>query len=162
MRDRFQQRFPRIAPLRSQLDRAGLIQGVLSGTIQAICSDHQPHERAAKEAPFADTEPGMIGLETLLPLSLLLVEQNILELPQLVEKLTSAPAEIMRLEGGKLSPGSAADITIFDPAMAWELTPESCHSRGKNTPFMNYPLKGRVTHTLFNGELVYQLEGGNA
>ncbi|MCP4597766.1 dihydroorotase, partial [Neptuniibacter sp.] len=151
----FHNEFHLIPPLRSQLDRAGLIQGLLGGSIQAICSDHQPHERAAKEAPFADTEPGMIGLETLLPLSLLLVEQNMLELPQLIEKLTSAPAKILGLESGTLEVGKDADICIFDPEAEWQLTPESCHSRGKNTPFMGYPLKGKVTTTLFQGEVVY-------
>ncbi len=153
----FNNDFHLIPPLRSQLDRAGLIQGLLSGAIQAICSDHQPHERAAKEAPFADTEPGMIGLETLLSLSLILVKQNMLELSQLIEKLTSAPAKILGLDIGTLSTGSQADICIFDPEMDWKLTEERCHSRGKNTPFMDYPLTGRVTHTLFKGELVYQL-----
>ncbi|WP_415902623.1 dihydroorotase [Neptuniibacter sp. QD29_5] len=151
----FNNDFHLIPPLRSQLDRAGLIQGLLGGSIQAICSDHQPHERAAKEAPFADTEPGMIGLETLLPLGLLLVEQNMLDLPQLIEKLTSAPAEILGLPTGNLSIGSSANICIFNPEMEWQLTPKTCHSRGKNTPFMNYPLKGKVSQTLFQGEVVY-------
>ncbi|WP_299181195.1 dihydroorotase [uncultured Neptuniibacter sp.] len=153
----FSNDFHLIPPLRSQLDRAGLIQGLLGGSIQAICSDHQPHERAAKEAPFADTEPGMIGLETLLPLSLLLVEQKMLDLPQLIEKLTTAPASILGLESGSLAVGSPANICIFDPNIEWQLTPENCHSRGKNTPFMNYPLKGRVTCTLFEGKAVFQL-----
>lgn len=152
----FNNDFHLIPPLRSQLDRAGLIQGLLSDSIQAICSDHQPHERAAKEAPFADTEPGMIGLETLLPLGLLLVEQNMLDLPQLIAKLTSAPADILGLDSGNLSIGAQADICIFNTEAEWQLTPESCHSRGKNTPFMNYPLKGKVTHTLFQGQPVYQ------
>ena len=154
----FNNDFHLIPPLRSQLDRAGLIQGLLSGTIQAICSDHQPHERAAKEAPFADTEPGMIGLETLLSLALILVEQNMLELPQLIEKLTSAPADILGLDTGTLTVGKPANIAIFDQEMEWALNAETCHSRGKNTPFMDYPLKGRVCTTLFNGKVVYQLE----
>lgn len=151
----FNNDFHMIPPLRSQLDRAGLIQGLLGGSIQAICSDHQPHERAAKEAPFADTEPGMIGLETLLPLGLLLVEQNMLDLPQLIEKLTSAPADILGLPTGNLNVGSVANICIFNPETEWQLTPETCHSRGKNTPFMNYPLKGKVSHTLYQGQVVY-------
>ena len=141
--------------MRSQLDRAGLIQGVISGAIQAICSDHQPHERAAKEAPFADTEAGMIGLETLLPLALIMFEQKMLELPQLIDKLTSAPADILGIEAGRLTPGYNADVCIFDPEHEWMLTPETSHSRGKNTPFMHYPLKGKVTTTLFRGEVVY-------
>ncbi|MEM5536927.1 dihydroorotase [Neptuniibacter pectenicola] len=151
----FNNNFHLIPPLRSQLDRAGLIQGLLGGTIQAICSDHQPHESAAKEAPFADTEPGMIGLETLLSLSLWLVDQEMLDLPQLIEKLTLAPATILGLDEGNLAVGRTADICIFDPEEEWTLTPESSHSRGKNTPFMEHPLKGRVTNTLHQGHIVY-------
>ncbi|WP_420554823.1 dihydroorotase [Neptuniibacter marinus] len=151
----FNNNFHLIPPLRSQLDRAGLIQGLISGTIQAICSDHQPHERAAKEAPFADTEPGMIGLETLLSLSLWLVEQEMLDLPQLIEKLTLAPAAILGLDAGNLAIGRKADICIFDPKAEWMLTPETSYSRGKNTPFMDHPLKGKVTNTLHNGQVVY-------
>ena len=152
----FNSDFHLIPPLRSQLDRAGLIQGLLSGSIQAICSDHQPHERAAKEAPFANTEPGMIGLETLLPLSLMLVEQEILDLPQLIDKLTASPAQALGLDSGTLSVGASADVCIFNPELEWQLTPENCCSRSKNTPFMNYPLKGKVTNTLYNGNVVYQ------
>lgn len=151
----FNNNFHLIPPLRSQLDRAGLIQGLLGGTIQAICSDHQPHESAAKEAPFADTEPGMIGLETLLSLSLWLVDQEMLDLPQLIEKLTLAPATILGLDEGNLAVGRTADICIFDLEEEWTLTPESSHSRGKNTPFMGHPLKGRVTNTLHQGHIVY-------
>jgi len=151
----FNNNFHLIPPLRSQLDRAGLIQGLISGTIQAICSDHQPHERAAKEAPFADTEPGMIGLETLLSLSLWLVEQEMLDLPQLIEKLTLAPAAILGLDAGNLAIGRKADICIFDPKAEWRLTPETSYSRGKNTPFMGHQLKGKVTNTLHNGQVVY-------
>lgn len=151
----FHSEFHLIPPLRSQLDRAGLIQGLISGTIQAICSDHQPHERAAKEAPFADTEPGMIGLQTLLPLSMLLVKQNMLELPQLIEKLTYSPAQILGLEKGTLQVGADADICIFDPEAEWQLTPENNPSRGQNTPFMDHPLQGRATYTLHQGQVVY-------
>lgn len=153
----FHSEFHLIPPLRSQLDRAGLIQGLISGTIQAICSDHQPHERAAKEAPFADTEPGMIGLQTLLPLSMLLVKQNMLELPQLIEKLTYSPAQILGLEKGTLQVGADADICIFDPEAEWQLTPENNPSRGQNTPFMDHPLQGRATYTLHQGQVVYSV-----
>lgn len=151
----FHSEFHLIPPLRSQLDRAGLIQGLISGAIQAICSDHQPHERAAKEAPFSDTEPGMIGLQTLLPLSMLLVKQKMLELPQLIEKLTYSPAQILGLEKGTLQVGADADICIFDPEAEWQLTSENNPSRGQNTPFMDYPLQGQTTYTLHQGQVVY-------
>ena len=154
----FDSNFHLMPPLRSQLDRAGLRQAMLAGGIQAICSDHQPHEAAAKQAPFAATEPGMIGLQTLLPLSLLLVEQGLLDLSQVLEKLTSAPAKILgRDDIGNLSVGSAADICIFNPEATWALNDDNCYSEGRNTPFMGYELKGLVTTTLYGGEVVHQL-----
>lgn len=102
-------------PLRSALDRAGLLQGLLSQTISAICSDHQPQDLISKQAPFAETAPGLSGLETLLPLCLTLVERKLIELPQLIEKLTLAPARILGLDSGSLMPGQQADICIFNP-----------------------------------------------
>lgn len=152
----FNSAFHLIPPLRSQLDRAGLRQALIAGGIQALCSDHQPHEAAAKDAPFAATEPGMTGLETLLPLSLMLVDQGLMELPQLLEKLTSQPAQILGLESGTLQTGAAADVCLFNPDASWTLTEEDSFSKGKNTPFMGFTLKGQVTHTLVDGKLVYQ------
>ncbi len=143
-------------PLRSQLDRAGLRQGLVTGTIAAICSDHQPHDPIAKQAPFAATEPGMSGLETLLPLSLSLVEQQLLELPQLIETLTAAPARILGIDAGTLEIGSQADICVFDPDLEWELTADSLRSAGKNTPFLGQTLKGRVNATVMDGSVVFR------
>lgn len=143
-------------PLRSQLDRAGLRQGLVTGTIAAICSDHQPHDPIAKQAPFAATEPGMSGLETLLPLSLSLVEQQLLELPQLIEALTAAPARILDIDAGTLEVGSQADICIFDPDAEWTVTADSLRSAGKNTPFLGQSLKGRVNTTLMDGRIVFR------
>lgn len=143
-------------PLRSQLDRAGLRQGLVTGTIAAICSDHQPHDPIAKQAPFAATEPGMSGLETLLPLSLSLVEQQLMELPQLIEALTAAPARILGIDAGTLELGSQADICIFDPQAEWTLTEDSLRSAGKNTPFLGQTMKGRVSATLMDGRIVFR------
>ncbi|MBV0933297.1 dihydroorotase [Marinobacterium weihaiense] len=143
-------------PLRSQLDRAGLRQGLVTGTIAAICSDHQPHDPIAKQAPFAATEPGMSGLETLLPLSLSLVEQQLLELPQLIEALTAAPARILGIDAGTLAIGSQADICIFDPNAEWVVSADSLRSAGKNTPFLGQTLKGRVSATLMDGRIVFR------
>ncbi|BBB28240.1 dihydroorotase [Neptunomonas japonica] len=152
----FNSMFHVIPPLRSQLDRAGLRHGLVTDGIQAICSDHQPHDPAAKQAPFAATEPGISGLETLLPLGLMLVEQELLSLPQLIEKLTAAPAAILELNKGSLGIGCDADICIFNPETQWQLNSDNCVSAGHNSPFMNTPLKGKVTHTLIKGEMVYQ------
>lgn len=143
-------------PLRSTLDRAGLIQGLLNGSITAICSDHQPQDLISKQAPFAETAPGLSGLETLLSLSLSLVERQLIELPQLIEKLTLAPANVLGLDTGSLLPGKPADICIFDPEEHWTVTPNSLRSSGKNTPFNGQTLKGRVTMTLLGGRVVYK------
>lgn len=143
-------------PLRSTLDRAGLIQGLLSGTITAICSDHQPQDLISKQAPFAETAPGLSGLETLLPLSLSLVERKLIELPQLIEKLTHAPAKVLGLDTGNLLPGTPADICIFDPTEKWTVNADTLRSAGKNTPFYGKTLTGRVVMTLLGGRVVFQ------
>jgi len=142
-------------PLRSQLDRAGLLNALVTNGIQAICSDHQPHEAAAKHAPFAATEAGMSTLETLLPLGLQLVEQGLIDLSQLIEKLTCAPAKILGIKAGSLAVGATADITIFDPHAQWLVDESSLVSAGKNSVFIGSELKGKVMHTLLAGKRVY-------
>lgn len=154
--DGFNAAFHLQPPLRSPLDRAGLRQGLVTGTIAAICSDHQPHDPIAKQAPFAATEPGMSGLETLLPLSLSLVEQQLLALPQLIEALTAAPARILGIDGGTLALGAPADVCVFDPQAEWVLTEAELRSAGKNTPFLGQRLKGRVNATLMDGRIVFR------
>ncbi len=145
-------------PLRSQLDRAGLLNALVTDGIQAICSDHQPHEAAAKQAPFAATQAGISGLETLLPLGLQLVSRGLISLSQLIEKLSSAPADILGIDAGTLSPGSRADITVFDSEKSWLVDENSLVSAGKNSIFIGSELKGKVTHTWLAGTLVYQLD----
>ncbi|WP_027853567.1 dihydroorotase [Marinobacterium litorale] len=154
--DGFNADFHLMPPLRGQLDRAGLRQGLVTDTLSAICSDHQPHEAIAKQAPFAATEPGMSNLETFLPLCLQLVEEQLLELPQLIEKLTWGPAKILGLDDGTLEPGSQADICVFDPEETWILEAEQMRSGGQNTPFLGASLKGRVHATLLGGQLVFK------
>lgn len=144
-------------PLRTQRDRDGLRAGLARGALAAICSDHQPHEPDAKQAPFSATEPGISSLETLLPLSLRLVDEDVLTLSEVLACLTYKPAEILGIEAGKLSAGAPADICIFDPQRYWELTDSTLQSRGLNTPFMGWEFKGRVTHTLLAGKVVYEL-----
>ncbi len=142
-------------PLRSQRHREALRAALSIGTIQAICSDHQPHDRDAKLAPFAATEPGLSGLETLLPLTLKLVDEGVLSPMQAVATLTSGPAGVLALESGRLSPGAPADVAVVDPEADWILEAASMHSRGKNSPFLDWSLKGRVMHTLHAGRPVY-------
>lgn len=143
-------------PLRSQRDRDGLRQAVASGAISAICSDHQPHDRDAKLAPFAATEPGISALETLLPLTLRLVDEGIIELRQAIARLTSGPARILGIDAGHLGIGATADLCIVDPELHWDVTEEALNSAGKNTPFLGWEMKGRVTHTLLGGRQIHQ------
>jgi len=145
-----------IPPLRTNKDMQTLRQGLASGVIGAICSDHQPHEPDAKEAPFPSTMSGISSLETLLPLALKLVQDGILDLPTAITRLTSGPAAILGLPLGQLSAGADADICIFDPEKSWEFLTDNMLSAGKNTPFQNQTFTGQVTHTLFQGRVVYQ------
>ncbi len=143
-------------PLRSQRDKTGLREGLSSGTIGAICSDHQPHELDAKLAPFCESEPGMSTIDTLLPLALRLVDETHLGLPDIIARLTSHPAQILGLKTGQLGLGSRADICIFDPQQSWMVSHETLNSRGKNSPFIDWEMKGRVSHTLLAGRVVFQ------
>jgi dihydroorotase len=144
-------------PLRSLNDRKGLRKALKSGVISAICSDHQPHEPDAKLAPFAQSEPGISALETLLPLTLKLVDDKLLTLPEAIALLTHKPAEIIGVETGQLNVGATADICIFDPEAIWVLTEDKLVSRGHNTPFLGWEFHGRVTHTLIGGKLVFEI-----
>ena len=143
-------------PLRSKRDREALRRALKNGVLGAICSDHQPHEPDAKLAPFAQSEPGISALETLLPLTLKLVDENVLELPEAIALLTNKPAQILGIEAGQLSVGATADVCIFDLKAAWTLTEDQIRSRGHNTPFLGWEFRGRVTHTLVGGKLVFE------
>ena len=144
-----------LPPLRDQRDRDALIQGVAYGIIDCICSDHQPHERDAKQQPFPATEPGISALETLLPLTLKLVENKQLSLERAIQALTCNPAQITGIHAGHLSIGTPADICIIDPDCDWMLTTEHMESEGKNSPFLGWSFQNQVTHTLVDGELIF-------
>jgi dihydroorotase len=118
-------------PLRTDSDRDGLRKAVAEDVIQAICSDHQPHEADAKSSPFPDTEPGISGLDTLLPLTIKLVEQGVMEMSSAIARLTCGPADILGLPLGRLTPGLSADICIFNPGRPWHLSKEQLHSQGR-------------------------------
>lgn len=145
-----------IPPLRTKEDREQLRQGVASGVVKAICSDHQPHEPDAKELPFPSTTPGISSIETLLGLTLKLVDEGAIKMADAIARITSGPADILGLPLGQLGVGADADVCIFDPNRSWTLQAETMLSAGKNTPFLGQEFKGEVTHTLFQGNLVYQ------
>ncbi len=146
-----------IPPLRSERDRDALRQAVSEGMIDAICSDHQPHEIDAKLAPFEETDPGISAFETLLPLVMRLVEEKVLTLSQAVSYLTKSPAEIAGIKAGTLEVGQSADLSLFDPEHFWQLDPIELISEGKNSPFTGWGFNGKTTHTIVKGKTVYSL-----
>lgn len=146
-------------PLRTLRDRDGLRDWLGRGVIQAICSDHQPHEPDAKLRPYGETAPGISGLETLLPLALRLVDDGVLDLATVIDRLSRQPAQILGIDGGDLGAGRRADVCIFDPERSWVLDRQALASRGHNTPFLDWEMKGRVTATVVAGRPVYQLDG---
>ncbi|MCC8998736.1 MAG: dihydroorotase [Candidatus Contendobacter sp.] len=145
-------------PLRGVRDKDALRAGVASGVLGAICSDHQPHEPDAKQAPFGDTEPGISGLDTLLALSLRLARDGVLPLSAALERLTWGPARILRLDSGHLGMGATADVCVFDPDADWRVATDTLRSRGQNSPFTGWELQGRVMHALLEGRVVYERE----
>lgn len=145
-----------IPPLRTPRDRDALRTGLAHGTLSALCSDHQPHELDAKLGPFMGTEPGISALETLLPLALRLVDDDILTLSETLARLTCLPAQILGSDAGTLGIGQPADICIFDPHQYWTLSNDRLRSRGHNSPFNGWEFTGRVTHTLLGGKVVYE------
>lgn len=145
-------------PLRCKTNRDGLRAGIQSGIITGICSDHQPHELAAKMAPFAATEPGISSLETLLPLTLQLVDEGCLTLNQAIACLTQGPASVLQNDEGNLQPGKKANLCLFDPEAKYQLNEKDLKSTGKNSPFLGRTLKGQVRYTLLEGKISYQAE----
>ena len=147
-----------LPPFRTETDKQYLRQGLASGSINSICSDHQPHDLDAKLAAFPETEPGIAALETLLPLMLKLVEEGIITMQQGIASLSENPARVLGIKSGALTKGFAADVCVFDPQMTWQVNSDNWKSQGVNTPFWGQTFKGRVTHTLQAGKIIYCLE----
>jgi dihydroorotase len=149
-----------IPPLRTLADRDALRAAVAEGSVQALCSDHQPHDADAKEAPFPETAPGISALETLLPLTLCLVADGILDLPTAIGRLTTGPAEILGHPPGRdlgcIRPGRPADVCVFDPRESWVPSPDDLLSHGDNSPFLGVTLHGRVRWTVLGGRTVFE------
>src|SRR5690554_3224724 len=142
-------------PIRSLADREGLREAVKNGVISAIASHHQPHETDAKLDPFAATEPGISSIELLLPLAMSLVEEGVFDLPTALERLTTGPADALKLKAGRLAVGAAADIVLFDPK-GQTVVGENWYSQGQNCPFIGHHLPGAVRYTLLNGRITHK------
>lgn len=138
-------------PLRGHEDRDAIREGLRDGTIDVIATDHAPHARTDKEVEFDYAASGITGLETSLALSLGLVGEGLLTLPELIEKMTINAARVLRIPKGTLADGADADITIIDPGREWSVDRALFRSRGKNTPFQNRPLKGKAVMTIAAG-----------
>jgi dihydroorotase len=145
-----------VPPLRSEKDREAIVEGLKSGVIDAIVSDHRPQDQDSKRVPFAQAAPGGIGLETLLPVSLELVHNKHLTLPRLFQRLSSAPASLFNLPGGKLAKGAPADLVLFDADYAWKIDRVDFWSKTKNSPFDERPVQGRVMATIVGGRTIYR------
>jgi len=146
-------------PLRSEWDRRAVIEGLRDGTIDAIASDHAPWDQDSKRLPFSSAAYGIVGLETLLPLSLELYHNGHLSLLDLVRLMTFNPAQILRLPVGRLAAGAPADIVLFDPDQPWQICPDAFLSKSKNAPFDDRQVKGRVQLTIVDGRTIFRHPG---
>ncbi|HYM04799.1 MAG TPA: dihydroorotase, partial [Stellaceae bacterium] len=145
-------------PLRSEWDRRAVIAGLKDGTIDAIASDHAPHDQESKRLPFASAASGIIGLETLLPLTLELYHNGHLSLLQALHTVTQRPAEVLRLPAGRLAVGEAADLVVFDLDRPWRIDVDGFRSKSKNAPYDGRPVQGRVLRTVVAGRSVFASE----
>ena len=154
----FDSRFHVRPPLRGEADRQALVAGVRDGVIDAIVSQHQPHDSAAKQAPLPATEPGLSSIESVLSLGLELVQRNELELPDLLRALTAGPAAVLGREVA-LTAGAAADLCLFDPDGHWQPSAATLLSAGRHAPVLDRALRGDVKLTLVAGRTAWQAPG---
>lgn len=147
-------------PLRSEEDRAACIAAIVDGTVDCFATDHAPHTADEKARPFTDAPFGIVGLETALALTIThLVEPGHLSLARAIELWTDAPRRIFGLPEVSLEPGSQADLVLFDPTAEWVVDPARFHTKGRNTPFAGWTLRGRVLATLLEGRFTHVAEG---
>jgi len=144
-------------PIRSEIDRRAIIEGLRDGTIDCISTDHAPHTQAEKELEFISAPFGMIGLETALSLVIMqLINVEKFTWLEVIDKLTYKPAQVLKEKLGVLKEGAIADITIINPNIKWQYKPENIKSKSKNSPFLNKELIGRAEYVIVNGEIKYQ------
>ncbi len=146
-------------PLRSEEDVAAIRKGIKEGVIDCIATDHAPHASTEKQCEFDEAAFGIVGLETMFPLTYShLVEPGVITLSRAIEMLTVAPSKIVGIDKGTLSEGAVADVSIFDITYEQKVDVSKFKSRGKNTPFNGWSLKGWAQTTIVAGEIKYQAE----
>ena len=144
-------------PLRTRNDVAGIIAGLRDGTIDVIATDHAPHSAEEKARSLTRAPSGMIGLETSLAIALTqLYHTRRMDLPAIIKRMSTTPADILRLPRGRMSLGAQADLVLFDPDEEWTVDPEQFASKARNTPFAGWKVKGKVKYTIVKGEVIYQ------
>jgi dihydroorotase len=144
-------------PLRSAIDRQALIAGLQSGLIDAIATDHAPHDILSKEKTIEEASFGIVGVETMLPLALNIYHQKILKLPELLAKMTCNPAQIINYDGGVIKKNARADLVLIDLDDEWVIDSNKFLSKSKNSPFDGFKVKGRAVCTIVAGKVVYNL-----
>jgi dihydroorotase len=155
----FDSNFKMNPPLRSERDRSALCEGLADGTLDAIATDHAPHAELEKLVEFDRAPFGIIGLETALALALTtLVHGGVMDLPTVIERMSTQPARILGIEGGTLQPGVAADVVVFDADRRRTFVREDIRSKSANTPFLGWEVTGRVLLTLLEGRAVFEHE----
>ncbi|MBW2602828.1 MAG: dihydroorotase [Deltaproteobacteria bacterium] len=144
-------------PLRTEQDREAICQGLADGTIDVIATDHAPHSSIEKAVEFDQAANGIIGLETSVPLGLKLVEAGIIDITELIEKMSKNPARILGLKTS-LEIRKTADITIMDPEISYRIDADRFQSLSRNTPFHGWDVKGRAVLTMVGGKIVFRDE----
>ena len=147
--------FTRLSPpLREEADRQATLAALADGTIDVLCSGHDPQGPEAKRLPFADAAPGMAGAETLLTLSLGLVRDGLVDIPRLFTLLSANPADLLGVPGHRLEVGAEADLIVVDPEKPWRIVGEELAASAGNTPFDGLPVQGKVLQTIKGGQPV--------
>nr|HEX4313258.1 dihydroorotase [Kofleriaceae bacterium] len=146
-------------PLRTAADQEALLEGLVDGTIDCIATDHAPHSPVEKDVEFECAAPGMLGLETALPIVLDFVRMGTLDDRRAIAALTSNPARAFGLPGGALAVGAVADICVIDPERSVTIDATGLRSKSKNTPFLNQAMAGRAVLTLVGGHAAHDLDG---
>ena len=144
-------------PLRSEKDRLALIEALRDGTIDAIATDHAPHDIDSKNKSLENAAFGIVGVETMLPLSLVLYHNKTLPLIDLLAIMTYKAADIIHFDGGRIKKGARADLVLIDLNKEWTIDMQRFYSKARNTPFNNYKVKGLALKTVVGGVMVYQI-----
>jgi dihydroorotase len=156
----FDSNYKMAPPLRTEADVAAIIEGLKDGTLGVIATDHAPHAPEKKMREITDAPNGIIGLETLLPICVFsLIEPGHMTWPQLIEKLTASPAQVLGIARGTLRAEAVADVTIIDPAVEFTIDASKFRSKSRNSPFAGWKVRGRAETVIVGGQIKFETNG---